>query len=197
MDNTLSHQRIRDRLYMLLQDQTLSDKRINKVKKLIDTHQGFTTELNIEYEECKGIVNHGFPSMVDDTWLMKDKHQWITECRSLLSSALSVAHADVLDMNEMREQVEGFVTTEIAVRDIIFNATTYKQEKYLQHIKKCGQLLDGKRQSMLLLCVLVIVVKRDSQEFCQSLFVQMKGCVLSFISFESCIYRESFYILEE
>lgn len=144
MDNTLSHQRILNRLNMLLQDQTLSDKRINKVKRLIDAHQEFTTKLNTEYEECKGIINHGFPSVVDDAGVMKDKHQWITECKSLLNSALSVARADALDMNETREQVEGFVIANIAVRDIIINATTYKEEKYHHHIQKCGQRLDGK-----------------------------------------------------
>lgn len=88
---------------MLLQDEILNDKRINKVKKQIDTHEGFTIELKIEYEECKGIVNHGFPSVVDDTGVIKDKNQWITECRSLFNSALSVARADTVDMNETGE----------------------------------------------------------------------------------------------
>lgn len=74
MDNTMSHQRILDRLNMVLQDHTLSDKRINKVKKLIDIHERFTTELKIEYKDCKGVVNHGFPSVVDDIGVIKDKN---------------------------------------------------------------------------------------------------------------------------
>lgn len=129
---------------MLLQDQTLGDKSINKVKKLIDTHERFKIELKNEYEECKGIVNPGFPGVVDDTGVIKDKDQWITKCRSLLNSALSIARADTLDMNEILEQVESFVTAEVVVRDIIFNTYTYKDEGYLQHIQKCGQWLDGK-----------------------------------------------------
>lgn len=131
-------------LNMLLQDKAQSDKNINKVKKLIDTHERFTSELKIEYEECQGIVNHGLPSVVDDIGVIKDKDQWISDCKSLLSATLSIARADTLDMNEIGEQVENFDTAEVAVKDIIFNACTYKDEGYLRHIQICGQRLDGK-----------------------------------------------------
>lgn len=144
MDNTVSHQRIFDRLNMLLQEKTQSDKVVNKAKKLIDAHEKFTTELKIEYEQCQGIIHHGFPSVVDDTGMIKDKGQWITECRSLLSAALNISHADTLDMIEIGEQLENFFTLEVAVKDIIFNDCTYKDEGYLRHIQKCGQRLDEK-----------------------------------------------------
>lgn len=144
MDNTVSHKRIYNRLNLLLQDKTQSDKVITKIKKLINAHEKFTTELKTEYEECQGIIQHGFPSVVDDTGMINDKGQWISDCRSLLIAALSIAHVDTLDMIETREQLENFVTLEVAARDIIFNACTYKDEGYLRHIQKCGQRLDGK-----------------------------------------------------
>lgn len=126
MDNTVSHQRIYHRLKLLLQDKTQSDKVVSKINKLINAHEKFTTELKIEYEECQGIIHHGFPSVVDDTGMIKDKGQLIFEYKSLLSASLNISHVDTLDMTEIGEQLENFVTSEKVVRDIVFNACTYK-----------------------------------------------------------------------
>lgn len=44
--------------------------------------------------------------------------------QSLLSASLNIARSDVLDMTDTIEQMENFITLEIVVRDIIYDADT-------------------------------------------------------------------------
>lgn len=127
MDNSMSHKRIFDRLHMLLQDKKASQTDnaiIEKIQRLIKKHEKFDADLKVEYDDYQGIVRHGIPEVIDETGQIKDRNVWITECQSILNASLVIARTDTLDMAETTDQLESFVTIEIAVWDIIVNSTT-------------------------------------------------------------------------
>ncbi|XP_059070592.1 uncharacterized protein LOC131860226 [Cryptomeria japonica] len=101
-------------------------------------------ELKEEFQDCEEVFQNEIPSLVDDVGIIKDKNAWISKYKALLSAALSVAQEDTLDMNEAFDWLENLIKMEIALRDTIFNAVTYRDEGYLKHIRKCRKRLHAK-----------------------------------------------------
>lgn len=68
MDNAISHNWIYNRLGTLLHDKTLANidvEIIKGIQKLLKKNEDFDTELQNEFNECKEIVQHGFPKIED------------------------------------------------------------------------------------------------------------------------------------
>lgn len=144
MENAISHNRIKNRLAVKLHEKNLEGadaKEIEKIERILAKHDKFDAELQNKYDECKDVIQHGIPMLVDQKGEIKDKDKWIIECQSFLNVSLNVARTDEIELKETTSKMERFVTLEIVVRDAIYDVDTYKLEKYLEHIKNCGEVL--------------------------------------------------------
>lgn len=102
---------------------------IEKIKRLLAKHGKFDVELQIEYDECKDIVKHGIPVLIDQRGENKDKEKWILEYQNLLSASLNVRQSNEIYLKKIITEMEKFITWEIIVKDLIHDAYTYKSKK--------------------------------------------------------------------
>lgn len=146
VDNAVSYNKIQNRFGTNLNDRTTSKaelKEIEKIERLLEKHNEFDEQLQYKYDECKEMVQHGFPELIDKNGQIKDRDKWIPKCRGLLNYALNIAQIDGVELKGTTEHMENFITWEIVVRNLIQDADTYKLVEYLGHIHKCREVLEN------------------------------------------------------
>lgn len=109
VDNAVSHNRIKNKLGFKIHEKNLEGadaKEIEKIERLLAKHDKFDAKLKKEYDECKDVIQHGIPMLVDQKGEIKDKDKWIVKCQSLLSVALDVAQIDGIELKETTAQMD-------------------------------------------------------------------------------------------